>query len=117
MARAKKVSDSPELETRPAARTPESRENELIALAYDLAEERIRNKTASAQEITHFLKLGSTNARLEREILAEQKKLVTAKTESLESTKRLEEVYVNAMKAFRAYSGNGSEELDDQDLL
>lgn len=94
----------------PPALTPEARENELIAMAYDLAEERMRNKTASAQEITHFLKMGSVNARLEREILAEQKKLVTAKTDSIASSKRADEMYEKAIKALKTYSGHGGED-------
>lgn len=92
----------------PTAMTPEARENQLIALAYDLAETRIREGTASAQEIVHFLKAGAAKERLEREILAEQKKLVVAKTGSFESARRVEELYGEAMAAFRSYSGNGS---------
>ena len=85
--------------------TPESRENQCIALAYDRAEEQLRNGTASSQVITHFLKLGSTSGRLERDILSEQKKLVKAKTENLESAKRTEELYKNALNAMKRYGG------------
>lgn len=88
--------------------TPEARENQLIALAYDVAEEQLRNGTASSQVISHFLKLGSTSGRLERDILSEQKKLVKAKTENLESAKRTEELYKNALNAMRQYSGSQS---------
>lgn len=98
----------------PTATTPEGRENQLIALAYDLAEKRLREGTASAQEVTHFLKMGSSTQRMEREILGEQKKLLTAKTESLESSKRVEDLYSRALSAMREYSGAGSEE--DYDL-
>lgn len=115
MPRKKAKEDTPIL-SRPVATTPEGRENQLIAAAYDLAEERILNKTASAQEITHFLKMGSMKERLEREILAEQQKLVKAKTESLESAKRVEEYYQKAIEAMKRYSGHGSEEMDyDED--
>ena len=85
--------------------TPEARENQLIAMAYDAAEEQLRNGTASSQVITHFLKLGSTSGRLERDILSEQKKLVKAKTENLESAKRTEELYKNALYAMKQYGG------------
>lgn len=85
--------------------TPEARENRLIALAYDVAEEQMRNGTASAQVISHFLKLGSTSGRLEQDILSEQKKLVKAKTENLESAKRTEESYKNALDAMKLYGG------------
>lgn len=97
----------------PPAMSPEGRENQLIAMAYDLAEKRMLEGTASAQEVTHFLKLGSTKERLEREILAEQKKLVTAKTESLASSKKFEALYENAMAMFKTYSGHGDETYEE----
>ena len=84
--------DVPVRRTRPAL-TPEARENEMIALAVDLAEEQLRNGTASSQVITHYLKLGSTKERIEREMLEEQKKLLIAKTESLEAARKAEEDY------------------------
>jgi uncharacterized protein YcaQ len=88
---------------RPAL-TPEARESQLIALATDLAEKQLREGTASSQVITHYLKLGSTKERIEREILEEQKKLIEAKTENLQSAKRVEELYANALEAMRGYS-------------
>lgn len=97
---------------RPAL-TPEARENQLISLAVDLAEEQLRNGTASSQVITHYLKLGSTKERIEKEILEKQKELISAKTEAIQSTKRIEELYTNAITAMRSYSGQGSEEIDD----
>lgn len=99
----------------PTATTPEGRENQLIAMAYDLAEKRLREGTASAQEVTHFLKMGSMKERMEREMLAEQKKLLTAKTESLESSKRVEDLYSKALSAMREYSGAGVDEDYDYD--
>lgn len=91
----------------------EARENQLISLAMDLAEQRMRDGTASAQEVTHFLKLGSTKERLERSMMEEQKKLLVAKTENLESQKRTEEAYREAMKAFATYSGKATEVDED----
>lgn len=87
------------------AKTLEARENQLIALAYDVAEERLRNGTATSQEVTHFLKLGSTKDRIEKEILERQKELITAKTEALQAQKRIEEMFSEAMLAFKRYSG------------
>ena len=87
---------------RPAL-TPEARESQLIALATDLAEKQLREGTASSQVITHYLKLGSTKERIEREILEEQKKLIEAKTENLQTAKRVEELYANALEAMRGY--------------
>ena len=91
---------------RPAL-TPEARENQLISLAVDLAEKQLQEGTASSQVITHFLKLGSTKERIEREILEKQKELITARTESLQSAKKVEELYENAINAMRNYSGQG----------
>lgn len=85
------------------ARSLERREDQLIALAYDLVEERIRNGTATSAETVEFLKRGSTKARLEKEIMEEQKKYMKAKTEAMESAKRVEELYTEAMVAFRSY--------------
>lgn len=93
-------------ETKPKLRpalSPEARENQLIALAMDLVEERLRNGTATSQETTHFLKLGSQKERLEREKLEKENRLLTAKTEALQSAKRMEELYEDAMKALRGY--------------
>lgn len=98
---------------RPAT-TPEARENQLISLAVDLAEKQLIEGTATSQVITHYLKLGSTKEKLEKEILKKQKELMEAKTEALKSTKRVEELYANALEAMRNYSGNYT---TDQDVL
>lgn len=97
-------SDSDLPPMRPAL-TPEARESQLIALATDLAEKQLREGTASSQVITHYLKLGSSKERLEQEILQEQKKLINAKTQNLESSQRIEELYSEAIKAMRSYNG------------
>ena len=91
---------------RPAL-TPDARENQMIALAKDLAEQQLRDGTASSQLITEFVKRGSTKTRLEKEILEEQKELMAAKTEALRSAKRIEELYEDALNAMRSYSGQG----------
>lgn len=94
---------------RPAL-TPESRENQMIALAVDLAEQQLRDGTASSQLITHYLKLGSTKERLEKERLEEENKLLRAKTKALADSADMKELYSEAIKAMRKYSGQ-----DDQD--
>lgn len=83
-------------------------------MAYDAAEERILNRTASSQEIVHFLKLGSSKERIEKEILERQKDLITAKTEAIKAAKRMEEVYEKAIKAMKIYSGE--EEVDEENV-
>ena len=85
--------------------TPEAREDQLVALATNLAEKQLLDGTASSQVITHYLKIGSTKERIEKEILKEQKDLIKAKTEALKSEKRVEELYAKALDAMRRYSG------------
>lgn len=87
--------------------TPESEENQLIALATNLAKKQLLEGTASSQVITHFLKLGTTKAELEREKLILENKLTAAKTESIEKQERSDELYQKALKAFASYSGRG----------
>lgn len=93
--------------SRRPAMTPDARENQLISMAVDLAEKQLEEGTASSQVITHFLKLGSSKERLEREKLEEENKLLRAKTESLQSQKRVEELYAEALAAMRRYNGQG----------
>lgn len=109
-----KESDKSSKSMRPGL-TPEARENQLIYLATELAEQQLRDGTASSQVITHYLKLGSTKERIEREILEKQKELITAKTESLQSAKRIEELYANAIAAMRKYGGNGTDGGDNNE--
>ena len=101
-----KESSEPIKKMRPAL-TPEARENQLISLAVDLAERQLLEGTASSQVITHYLKLGSTKERLEKEKLIEENKLLRAKTENLQSMKRVEELYTEALNAMRNYAGQG----------
>lgn len=111
MAKVKETTPSTTTAKRRPALTPEARENQLIALAVDLAEKQLLEGTASSQVITHYLKLGSTKERIEKEILEQQKELISAKTEALKSAKRVEELYTDAIKAMRQYSGVGN--VDD----
>jgi hypothetical protein len=85
----------------------EARENQLILLAVDEAERQLREGTASSQVITHFLKLGTTRAQLEKEKLQKENELLGAKTESIQSGQRMEELYKEAIDAMKTYSGNG----------
>ena len=112
LARTKKVSETNDKKKMRPALTPEARENQMIALAVDLVEQRLLDGTASSQETTHFLKLGSMKNRLEMEKLKEENKLLQAKTESIQSAKRIEELYTEAINAMRRYSGNGDGDDD-----
>lgn len=111
MARSEK--DDKPIKRRPPATTPEARENQLITLAVDLAERQLSEGTASSQVITHYLKMGSTKEKIEKEILMEQKQLLKAKTDAMHSAKRVEELYENALNAMRTYSGNNKGDEHD----
>lgn len=113
MARQKAVSSS---NVRPAlkpAYTPEARENQMVALAMDLVEQRLRDGTASSQETTHFLKLVSSRAKLEQERLKLENELVAAKTKALANAEEIKVLYEDAIKAMRRYAGHGDEEYDE----
>ena len=108
----KKVSTKKKPRRKPAT-TPEARENQLISLATDLAERQLEEGTASSQVITHYLKLGSTKEKIEKEILEKQKELIQAKTQNLKSAQRIEELYseaINAMKHYSGHEGVGNED-------
>lgn len=95
--------------TMPPGRTLEAEENSLISLATDLARKQLVAGTASAQVITHYLKLGSTKERLEKQSLEQDIKLKEAKTDAIKSMARLDELYTEAIKAMKAYSGSSSD--------
>lgn len=97
------------------ARTLEARENQMIALAVDAAEEQIRNGTASSQILTHFLKLASVREGLERDKLRNENLLTEAKIEALASGKRVEELYGKALDAMRSYAGHDPVMPDEDD--
>lgn len=107
---AKEKSSSDILIKQRPATNPDARENQLIALAVDLVEERLRKGTASSAETVHFLKMGSTKERLAREKEEEEIKLLKAKTEAIQSAKQVEELYKEALTAMRTYSGNNGDE-------
>jgi len=108
----RKVGSSDSRPLRPAT-TPEGREAQLIAASMDLVEKRILAGTATSQEVTHFLKLGSTREQLEQQRLRYENELTQAKIAAAESQKRVEELYRSALDAMRLYSGQ--EPLDRND--
>ena len=117
MAKAKKADSAKTTRKIRPALTPEARENQMIALAVDLVEQRLLDGTASSQETTHFLKLGSMKNRLEMEKLQEENRLLKARTEALQSAKRVEELQSEAIKAMRRYSGQGSDDDEYQNIF
>lgn len=94
-------------ETRPQkALSPDARENQLINLAMNTAEERMRNGTASSQEIVHFLKLGSSLAQLQKKEIEQRVELDKAKIKAYESAEEYKKLYEDAIAAMRSYQGS-----------
>lgn len=106
----------PVVPVRHRARTPEVREQQLAAAAYDLAESQIYAGTASAQVITHFLKAGSQREQLEQERLRNENALLEAKRDAMASAARVEELYLGALNAMRSYQGAPPVELEGEVL-
>lgn len=92
--------------------TPEVRENQLVSLAMDLAEKQIREGTATSQVISHFLKLGSTVQRLEKEKLEKENELLRAKAKAIESEQERAVLYADAIAAMKRYSGRDDSDED-----
>lgn len=99
---------------RPAT-TLDGRENQMISLAVDLAEKQLREGTASAQVVTHFLRLGTSRERLEQEKLQKENELLQSRTEQIASAARVEELYTTALNAMRSYAGQIVHGDDDDD--
>lgn len=96
---------------RPAL-TPEAREGQMISLAMDLVEERLRNGTASSQETTHFLKIAANKQidELNLQLAQKELELKEAKKQAIYSSERMEQLYSQAIRAMQRYSGHGDED-------
>jgi HJR/Mrr/RecB family endonuclease len=101
----------------PRARTPEAREAQLAALAYDLAEAQFHAGTASSQVIVHFLKVGSTREKQELEKMKQETILVEAKVKDLANVEEMKKLYLDAMDAMRGYAGQDVGEMDDPNIF
>ena len=104
----KKVTSEKKSETKfKPALTPEARENQLIFLATDLAEQQ--------QVIAHYLRLGTERERLERAKLEKEVALLDAKKHAYESATEMKEMYLEALAAMKEYSGR--DDSDDDEVL
>lgn len=115
MAKKRETQSQSRQSSRPPAKTPIGRENQLVSAAVDLAERQLKDGSASAQVITHYLKLGSSRERLEQERLANENRLLEAKREAMVSAARVEELYGAAIDAMRAYAGHSPLNTGDID--
>lgn len=117
MATRRRSGDEESVQHPPKARpatTPEARENQIISAAYNLAEKQIREGTASSQVVTHFLKMGSTREAIEKEKLELEKNVLKAKAEMMESQKRVEALYGEALAAMRSYAGQAPLQIEGE---
>lgn len=114
MARVKTPNPPSSSPMRPAI-NPEARENQLISLAIDLVEQRLRDGTASAQETTHFLKLASQKNKIELERAKLENELIQAKTQNLRDQADMKTLYNEAINAMRRYSGYGGGGFEDEE--
>lgn len=117
MASRKRTTPAQRETNRPPATTPDERENQLIEAAVDLAEQQLIAGEASAQVITHYLKLGSSRERLEQQRIRNEVLLLETKRELMESEKRTEQLMIDALNAMRGYTGaeDGDQGLEYDD--
>jgi hypothetical protein len=89
----------------------------MIALAVDHAERQLREGTAPAQVVVHYLKLGTTREKLEQEKMAREVELLRAKSDAMVSADRIEKLYTNAINAMRSYQGQADMGYEDDPEL
>lgn len=111
MARPRQDSEptSPSSRGRAPARTPEQRNNQLIAMSFDAAEEMIRSGKATSQLLTHFLKQGTARDELEKTKLELEGQLLRARTDSLEAGEDIRALYEKAIEVMTEYKGGHSD--------
>ncbi len=117
MARTKTQPNTTYLDSKPMrpALNPEMREQQLISLAVDLVEQRLRDGTASAQETVHFLKLASQKAKYDTERAALENELIKAKTQAIHDAADMKTLYKDAIEAMKRYSGNAGSSYEEED--
>lgn len=97
--------------------SPDDAEQLGISLAYDLAFRRLRNGTATAQEVTYFLKLGSIKARLENEKLRNENEMLKEKVKTYQAARASDVDYAKVIEAIKRYNGNFSSEEEYEDYV
>jgi hypothetical protein len=88
--------------------TPESREQQLVRLAVDLAEKQLSEGTASPSVINHYLKIGSTREAIERDILEKQARFLEAKASSMTKNSESEDLAKEAIEAMKHYNSSSN---------
>lgn len=93
-----------------SATSPEMQEQRLISLAVNQTEKMLEDGTAPVSVVLHYLKLATSREALEQERLRRENLVLEAKTQSLQSAARSEELFKQALDAFTSYK---SDEEDD----
>lgn len=106
MAGMRKISDQPTGRRHAPALDPAAREQQLISLAIDLAEKKLLDGTASNQLIVHYLKMASTREQLEKAKIEKEIMQLDAKTQAIQSTAHLEELFLKATNAMKTYGAS-----------
>ena len=96
------------------ALTDDARQQQLIAKAERLAEQKLEDGTASPQIIVHYLRLGTERERRQNELLEVDMELKKAKIDAIHQAAKIEELFNDAVTMFRKYSG--TEEETDEDV-
>ena len=86
-------------------RTAEAQEQLMINLSMNQAEQMLREGRAPAQVVVHFLKLATEKAKFENEKLKADAELAKSKSEAMKAQSHSEELYENAIRAFKSYGG------------
>ena len=110
MARSKRVPIREDAYHEPPALTPEDRTDQLVALAFDLAEERLRDKSASNQLIAEIMRYGSAKERLQNEKIQRENEMLKVKAEAYKAMQHSQEMYEKVLAAMKSYSGHFDEE-------
>ena len=116
MAKAKSNNPDPPMKRhiKPAT-DPKTRETQLISMAVDRVEQRLMDGTASAQEIIHFLRLGSTEKQLELEKLRHENELLKAKTDAIKEAQEVSKMFAEAVAAMTSYRMPTEEDYEEDD--
>lgn len=88
------------------ADTPEGRISQMGNLAYKCVIARLRDGTASPNEVVACLRLASEREKLNQEKIKAESLLAKAKVDALESQRKQEELYQEAINAFKGYAGS-----------
>lgn len=90
-------------------RSEEEEEKIACGLAMDLAIQWLKDGTAPAQVVCHFLQLQTSKAKLEIRKIDKETKLAEAKIEAMEAAKIQTEKYEEVIAAMKSYNGQDAE--------